>query len=248
LKADCLENIYDQFEAHQTSTYSVAWIDCLATGKRLGTSILMLGEHAEDGILESGMGKTITVPTYMPAQILNPLTVRAFNKLYYTKTSHQKTSTVPFQPYFYPLDKINDWNKLYGKNGFVQYQFVLPKVIGIEGMRKILTGIAASGKGSFLAVLKMFRAQNQNLLSFPLEGHTLALDFKINTETVNLIKELDAIIVDFGGRIYLTKDALMSAQTFKATYPEWQQFEMIREKYKAVGHFASAQSQRLGLL
>jgi len=97
-------------------------------------------------------------------------------------------------------------------------------------------------------VLKMFRAQNQNLLSFPLEGHTLALDFKMNTETVKLIKELDAILVNLGGRIYLTKDALMSAQTFKATYPEWQKFEMVREKYKAVGHFASAQSQRLGLL
>jgi hypothetical protein len=115
-------------------------------------------------------------------------------------------------------------------------------------MRKILTMITVSGKGSFLAVLKMFRSQNQNLLSFPLEGHTLALDFKMNTETVNLIKELDAMIVDFGGRIYLTKDALMSAQTFKATYPEWQQFEIIREKYKAVGHFASDQSKRLGLL
>ena len=248
LKADCLASIYDQFEAHQSSTYSVAWIDCLASGKRLGSSVLILGEHADDGILESRMGRAITVPTYMPAQILNPWTVRAFNKLYYTKASHQKTSTSPYQPYFYPLDKINDWNKLYGKNGFVQYQFVLPKAIGVEGMRKVLTKIAASGEGSFLAVLKMFRAQNQNLLSFPLEGHTLALDFKMTTKTISLIKELDAMIVDLGGRIYLTKDALMSAQTFKATYRKWQKFEIVREKYNATGHFASAQSKRLGLL
>ena len=248
LKADCLEAIYEQFEVHQQSTYSVAWIDCLAKGNRVGRSILMLGEHNDDDQLVAKMRQAITVPMYMPSQLLNRWTVKAFNLLYDAKASHGATLTLPFQPYFYPLDQINDWNKLYGRNGFVQYQFVLPKSEGVVGMRKILSKISESGTGSFLAVLKMFGAQNQNLLSFPIEGYTLALDFKMNTETAALIRELDAMVVDFGGRIYLTKDALMSEQTFKITYPQWEQFEKVREIYGAIGNFASSQSKRLGLL
>jgi decaprenylphospho-beta-D-ribofuranose 2-oxidase len=248
IKADCLEAVYEQFEAHQQSTYSVAWIDCLATGRRLGRSILMLGEHAEDGELDVSMSKAMTIPAFMPSQLLNQSTVKAFNSLCYAKASGQSTTTIPFQPYFYPLDKLNDWNKLYGRNGFVQYQFVLPKAAGIEGMRKILTKISDSGTGSFLAVLKMFGTQNQNLLSFPIEGYTLALDFKMNTHTVSLIKELDTMVAEMGGRIYLSKDALMTEQTFKVSYPRWQEFEKLREKYGAIGNFASSQSKRLGLL
>lgn len=247
IKANCLETIYEQFENHQKSTYSVAWIDCLAKGPKLGRSVLLLGEHAEDKQLEVNMSNAITVPTYMPSQLLNQVTVEAFNTFYYAKSTNQK-KLVPYQPYFYPLDKLNDWNKLYGKSGFVQYQFVLPKTAGIGGMRKILSKIAESGTGSFLAVLKMFGAQNQNLLSFPMEGYTLALDFKMNTQTVSLIKELDTMVADLSGKIYLAKDALMSEFTFKSTYPNWQEFEKVREKYGAIGHFASTQSKRLGLL
>jgi FAD/FMN-containing dehydrogenase len=184
----------------------------------------------------------------MPSQLLNRWTVKVFNFLYFAKASHQASAILPLQLYFYPLDQINDWNKLYGRNGFIQYHFVLPKAAGVRAMRKILSKISESNAGSFLAVLKMFGRQNQNLLSFPIEGYTLALDFKMNTETAVLIKELDSMVVDLGGRIYLTKDALMSEQTFKTTYPKWQQFEKVREKYGAIGHFASAQSERLGLL
>lgn len=248
LKAKCLEDIYELFEEHQQSTYSVAWIDCLSKGNRVGRSILMLGEHNNDDQLEARMRQAITVPFYMPSKFLNNWTVKAFNVLYYGLASQGANLTLPFQPYFYPLDKFNDWNKIYGRNGFVQYQFVLPKSEGAAGMRKILNKIRESGTGSFLAVLKMFGAQNQNLLSFPIEGYTLALDFKMNIETANLIKELDALVVDLGGRIYLTKDALMSEQTFKITYPQWEQFEKVREKYGAIGNFASSQSKRLGLL
>ena len=114
-------------------------------------------------------------------------------------------------------------------------------------MKEILMKITSSTTSSFLAVLKMLGTQNQNLLSFPIEGITLALDFRINEETLNLIRELDAMVVEWGGKIYLTKDALMSEQTFKSTYPKWHEFEGIREKYGAIGRFASTQSQRLGL-
>ena len=187
----------------------------------------MLGEHSDDDKLEVNIRKAITVPVYMPSQLLNYLTVKIFNSIYYTKASHESSATLPFQSYFYPLDKLNNWNKLYGRNGFIQYQFVLPRAAGVRGLRKILSKIAESGKSSFLAVLKMFGVQNQNLLSFPIEGYTLTLDFKMNSETIALIKELDAVVVDLGGRIYLTKDALMSEQTFKFTYPQWEQFEKI---------------------
>jgi FAD/FMN-containing dehydrogenase len=154
---------------------------------------------------------------------------------------------VSFEPYFYPLDAIGKWNRLYGKAGFVQYQFVLPKAVGVKGLRQILEVIVKSGKGSFLAVLKAFGAANENFLSFPIEGYTLALDFKMSEETVQLIKLLDSMVVEMGGRIYLTKDALMTEVSFKRTYPQWEQFEEVRAKYGAIGKFASSQSKRLGL-
>lgn len=247
LKACNLDTIYELFELHQNAQYSVAWIDCLATGKNLGRSILMLGEHAEDDSLNVNFKKALSVPTYMPCQLLNRWTIKAFNGLYFSKASHEKTTILPFESYFFPLDRLNDWNKLYGKVGFIQYQFVLPKSAGIAGMKEILMKITSSTTSSFLAVLKMLGTQNQNLLSFPIEGMTLALDFRINEETLNLIRELDAMVVEWGGKIYLTKDALMSEQTFKSTYPQWHEFEDIREKYGAIGRFASTQSQRLGL-
>jgi decaprenylphospho-beta-D-ribofuranose 2-oxidase len=247
LKADCLETAYEQFETHQYSSYSVAWIDCLAKGSQLGRSVLMLGEHDEDREISLQKEGTLSIPFYMPDGLLNKWTIKAFNTMYYHQISHQSRAIVSFQPYFYPLDKINQWNKLYGKKGFVQYQFVLPKSSGVMGMRKILNKIVASGTGSFLAVLKMFGAKNENLLSFPIEGFTLALDFKISQKTITLIKEIDRMVVDMGGKIYLTKDALMKEKTFKATYPDWEAFEDIRAKYGAIGRFSSTQSKRIGL-
>ena len=149
--------------------------------------------------------------------------------------------------YFYPLDAIGSWNKFYGKAGFVQFQFVLPKADGIANMRLILTEIAENGGGSFLAVLKQFGKHNNNHLSFPIEGYTLALDFKMTNNTITLINKLENIVSDLGGRIYLTKDALMQEALFKKTYPKWREFELIRQKYGAVGKFSSEQSKRLGL-
>ena len=240
--------VCEQFEANHVCTYSVAWIDCLASGKRLGRSLLMLGEHAQDGNLELGKKKSLNKPIDMPSSILNYYSIKALNSLYSHKIfSKIKTELVSFEPYFYPLDAIGNWNRLYGKAGFVQYQFVLPKAVGVKGLRQILEVIVKSGKGSFLAVLKAFGKANENFLSFPIEGYTLALDFKMPGETVQLIKLLDSMVVAMGGRIYLTKDALMSETSFKRTYPKWEQFEEVRAKYGAIGKFASSQSKRLGL-
>jgi hypothetical protein len=184
----------------------------------------------------------------MPQGLLNHYSIKAFNSLYYhAAPSEKKSKVMPFESYFYPLDAIGNWNRLYGKQGFVQYQFVLPKEVGVAGLKLIIQTIVASGKGSFLAVLKVFGKANKNILSFPIEGYTLALDFKLTTDTLDLLKKLDHMVADLGGRIYLAKDALMTEEIFKQTYVNWIEFEEVRSKYGAIGKFASNQSKRLGL-
>ena len=247
LKAGSLEEVFDAFEVRSSSAYSVAWIDCLTTGKHLGRSVLMLGEHSDKGGLDFKIKHPISVPIYTPASLLNGVTMKAFNAAYWTNASHNKTQTISMLPYFSPLDTIGGWNKLYGKAGFVQYQFVLPKTGGLANMRLIISQIAQSGQGSFLAVLKEFGPSNKNLLSFPIEGYTLALDFKMSQSTIALLHRLDDMVAGMGGRVYLTKDAVMRELSFKSSYPRWQEFEFVRQKYRAIGKFASAQSKRLGL-
>ena len=248
IKAVNLTEALELFEQNYASTYSVAWIDCLATGSSLGRSLLMIGEHATDHTLSSPAKHPITVPVEMPSSLLNRYSIQLFNTLYYNRiTKKEVANRVHYEPFFYPLDGIQQWNRLYGKNGFTQYQFVIPKEAGQEGMTKIVKEIAASGKGSFLAVLKVFGKQNDNLLSFPLAGYTLALDFKIEEGLFPLLDRLDAMVLDYGGRIYLTKDVRMSERTFKQSYPRWEQFQAVREQNGTKGIFASYQSRRLGL-
>ena len=248
IKAPNLAAVLQAFEDHQAATYSVAWIDCLATGKDLGRSLLMLGEHAQEGPLLTQGNKAIPIPLDMPAFLLNQTTISAFNALYYNKTLQTKSSQqIPYEPFFYPLDALANWNRLYGKSGFVQYQFVLPKAAGEIGLREVLERIANSGKGSFLAILKVFGKANQNLLSFPIEGYTLALDFKVEPSLFDLLNQLDQLVLKYRGRLYLTKDARMSESTFKSSYPRWSEFETLRQQYHAIGKFSSHQSQRLGL-
>lgn len=248
MRANSLEEVCELFEANALSTYSVAWIDCLAKGRQMGRSLLMLGEHSVSGGLELGDKPKKSLPIDMPNWVLNPYSIKAFNFFYFYKPifSPQKID-LPFKPYFYPLDAINNWNRLYGKNGFIQYQFVVPKVVGVKGLKRILDVISKSNKGSFLAILKVFGKGNENYLSFPIEGYSLALDFKMESGIVELVKRLDSMVLEMGGKVYLTKDALMSEQMFKSTYPQWQIFEEVRAKYGAIGRFASNQSRRLGL-
>jgi len=247
IKAGSIEEACEAFETNSSSTYSVAWIDCLSTGKHLGRSVLMVGEHSVSGGLDLAIKAPISIPIHTPAALLNSMTMRAFNGAYWAKASDSKTQTIPLLPYFYPLDAMGEWNKLYGKAGFVQYQFVLPKADGVANMHKVLTQIAQSGAGSFLAVLKQFGPANQNLLSFPIEGYTLALDFKVSPSIIDFLHRLDDLVADMGGRVYLTKDAVMREASFKTTYPQWQEFEAARQNYGAIGKFASNQSKRLGL-
>ena len=219
IKAENLDEIFKLFDESEDWTYNVAWIDCLQKGKNIGRSILMRGEHAFKHQLPNKLQEkplrlkkklNLTVPFYFPNFVLNNLTVKIFNFLYFNKqTKKEVKSNVDYETFFYPLDIANDWNKIYGKGGFIQYQFVIPKEKGKEGMKEILETIAKSGNGSFLAVLKLFGKNNAEAYnSFPIEGYTLALDFKVNAKLKHLIKKLDEVVEAYGGRIYLTKDSM----------------------------------------
>lgn len=236
------------FDSHAHTPYSVAWIDCLSKGKALGRSLLMAGDHAAEGELACGKVSRLNFPVDLPGALLNRYTIKAFNQLYYHRVKGRSIKNrVHYEPFFYPLDSIAGWNRMYGRNGFTQYQFVLPKAAGHQAMADILKTIASSGKGSFLAVLKAFGKANANLLSFPMEGYTLALDFKVDRSLFPLLDRLDAMVIDYGGRLYLTKDARMGCETFRKGYPAWERFCQICSKHGGNGVFQSLQSQRLGL-
>ena len=219
IKAENLEEIFRLFDESESWTYNVAWIDCLQKGENLGRSILMRGEHAfkhelpvnlQNNPLQLQKKISPKIPFFFPGFVLNNLTVKLFNFLYFKKQSKKMVKNiVHFEDFFYPLDVVTDWNRIYGKNGFIQYQLVLPKATGKEGMKEILETIAGSGNGSFLAVLKLFGKANEEAYnSFPIEGYTLALDFKMNAKLKNLVEKLDKIVESYGGRIYLTKDSM----------------------------------------
>jgi decaprenylphospho-beta-D-ribofuranose 2-oxidase len=246
MKLPNLEAVLNAFDENHNASYSVAWIDCLAKGKHLGKSILMLGEHAPGTCLSPKNNKSITIPFDLPQGLMNAVTVGTFNALYYRRPI-KSVSNVSLESFFYPLDKLLEWNRLYGKQGFLQYQFAIPLKNASQCLNIILTKIAHSGGASFLAVLKRFGKANSNFLSFPIEGYTLALDFKVTPQNLMLLNELDQVILEFGGRLYLTKDARMSKTTFKFSYPLWGEFEEVRAKYHAIGKFSSLQSKRLGL-
>ncbi|WP_321869127.1 FAD-binding oxidoreductase [Paraburkholderia tropica] len=212
--------------------YSVAWVDCQSRGSALGRGIFMVGDHAEDGPLEVDRRKKRTVPMTLPVPIFNPLTLRAFNGMYYHRQARGETrSKVSYDAYFYPLDSLLEWNRIYGRRGFQQYQCVVPPEAAREATREILDAIAASGTGSFLAVLKRCGdIRSPGLLSFPREGTSLALDFpQRDAQNARLFARLDAIVSAARGRLYPAKDAHMSGADFRAAYPQWQQLENLRD-------------------
>lgn len=254
--ASNLKAAMEVFEANQDATYSVAWIDCLAGGANLGRSLVMLGEHATQHDLPAGQQQTPfnmqqkpkrRVPFDFPSFALNRFTVRAFNALYYWAGSRKsEPQLVDWDSYFYPLDAILQWNRIYGRKGFAQFQCVLPLEASEDGLSELLEAISKAGAGSFLAVLKRFGAQD-SAFSFPMEGYTLALDFPINTKTLALLDTLDRITLDHGGRFYLAKDARLPAKTFAASDDRIEAFRAQRKDNNWQARFASAQSERLAL-
>ncbi len=244
------------FEASQDATYSVAWIDCLAQGDALGRSLVMLGEHAtlsdlppakRERPFDIDIRRKRSVPFDFPAVALNQYTVRAFNALYY-RAGQRKAGEqlVDWDSYFYPLDALLDWNRIYGRKGFAQFQCVFPLAQSEQGLTKLLRAIANAGSASFLAVLKRFGAQD-SAFSFPMEGYTLALDFPVTPPTLALLEQLDQITLEHGGRFYLAKDSRMHAATLRAADARIEAFQTARREMGAAGQFSSAQAERLAL-
>src|SRR5215203_1387955 len=255
IKANNLEEIIELFEKYRHYTYSVAWIDCLQKGKHFGRSILMLGEHAKLEDLDDNKKKDplklpsktqITFPFNLPSFVLNQYTIRAFNFLFYGKNlSREINNIISYEPFFYPLDAILHWNRGYGKPGFVQYQFVLP-LDSKQGLIEILNKISEKGLGSFLAVLKIFGKQD-DLISFPKEGYTLALDFPVRKGLFEFLDELDKVVLNYGGRIYLSKDARMKSEIFWRSYSNANKFVEIIKKYNPLFKINSIQARRLNI-
>ena len=243
-----LEESLALLQHYNKNQYVVAWIDCLAKGSALGRGIIHLGSHSETGGLQHKRKRRLSVPFTTPGFLLNRHAIGGFNQLYYAR--HRLTRSVKsvyYDDYFFPLDRINGWNRLYGAAGFLQYQFVLPDYSAEAGLRETLNTISRAGKGSFLAVLKRFGPANANLLSFPKEGVTLTLDFKYEPDLLPLLDRLDEIVLAAGGRHYLAKDARMSAAAFRHGYPRWHQFKAIKDQIDPNGILGSLQSERLGL-
>lgn len=242
-KTNSLEETIELFEKYSNVSYSVAWLDCTQTENR---GVLILGEHAQNQPYDFLKTKTYSIPFAIPA-MLNRYTATWFNKFYYQMHRNEAKQTIYLIDYFYPLDRISNWNLLYGKNGFLQYQCVIPESNAKNALQKIMHKINSSSHKPFLAVLKLLGTENANYLSFPLKGYTLALDFKYSQELLPFLNELDHIVQEHGGRIYLTKDACMSQSFFEASYAKLETFKALREKIAATAHINSLQSQRLGL-
>jgi decaprenylphospho-beta-D-ribofuranose 2-oxidase len=231
----------------------VAWIDCLKKGKGFGRSILILGEHAtvadlneqqKKQPLQLPKKKQIVFPFSLPSWVLNSFTVKAFNFLYYGKNFKREiNNVVNYEPFFYPLDAILHWNRGYGKKGFIQYQFVVP-MESKQGLIEILQRISDKGLGSFLAVLKVFGKQ-ESLIGFPMEGYTLALDIPVREGMFEILDELDKIVLQYGGRLYMSKDARMKPDILAAGYKHLPRFISIIKKYNPEGRIHSTQSDRL---
>lgn len=255
IKANNLDEalaIFEKFEPQYQ--YSVAWIDCLAAGKSLGRSILMFGNHA---VLEDLPLKQQAKPLQLkpkrnfqvffdlPGGMLNRYTMSAFNGLYYAKLrSRQVRSISDYDSFFYPLDFLWDWNRLYGKRGFVQYQCVLPTEVSREALTRILQLCSQKGWGSFLAVLKRLGPQ-EGWLSFPMPGYTLALDMPVKPGLWEFLNQLDELVIQYGGRVYLAKDARLSPEAFRAMYPKFPQWLEVKSRVDPHNRFSSALSQRL---
>jgi decaprenylphospho-beta-D-ribofuranose 2-oxidase len=234
--------------------YSVAWIDALAKGKKIGSGVLTLGNSAtrdevpiniKEQPLHLHSSSQLSIPFFLPSFFLNAISVQLLNKIIgFVQNSSKKF--VHYEQFFFPLDAIHHWNRGYGKRGFVQYQFVIPENNALENLTKLLTLIAKSKCTPFLNVFKKM-GEGQGLLSFPFKGYTLAIDFPVSKQLLSFAPRLNAEVINMGGRVYLGKDALLDEANFKAMYPQYKEWLAIKQRYDPSNVFSSNLSRRLGL-
>lgn len=239
--------------------YSVAWIDLIAKGRHLGRAALGRGNHATLDDLRRHHRRSVDaplafdppvfpdVPPGVP-NVLNRYAVRGFNEVWYRKTPKCHTGIETLTGFFHPLDMVGRWNRLYGRHGFLQYQFVVP-FDAVETLRTIVAKVADGGDAGFVNVLKRFGAESGGLLSFPQPGWTLTVDFPAGAPGLGaLLDELDHLVLDVGGRHYLAKDATAGPEIIRAGYPRLAEWKSIRATVDPEGRWASDQARRLDLL
>ena len=223
--ANNIEELFNLFEEDHNNRYSVAWIDTLAKRNQKGRGIYFAGNHAQleelpnadqSSPLKHNPKKGINIPFQLPSFTLNPLSIALFNKRYFKKNSKNLEGITTIEAFFYPLDSVKNWNRIYGKNGFIQYQFVLPMEQSLVGMKEIIDFLSSYKTPPFLTVLKKFGpASKTSPWSFPMSGYTLAVDVKHHKGIENLVAQLDQLVAKYKGRVYLAKDALSSSSVAK---------------------------------
>ena len=239
-----LNDVFLCFENFKNFNYSVAWIDTIKKKKEFN-SIFIIGEFFQD--LKFSIKKKSKISILFNLKIINNLTIILFNKFYFFWNQlNTKSGVIEYDSFFYPLDKVNNWYKLYGNNGFVQYQFIVPKLLSKAAILEVLNYMNDKKFYSSLAVLKLHGVQNQNYLSFPMSGYSLAMDFPANKKTFYHLRELDKIILKYEGKIYLTKDCRMDKILFNKSYPQYKEILKIKKKYNIL-NFSSKQSERFGI-
>ena len=256
LTAKNIDETLEIFKSSMNSTYSVAWLNCSVKNENIGQSLIMLGEHAavnelkskdKDTPLKLIKKKKLYIPFYLPNWFLNKWFISLFNFIYYSFGKIlKKDRMIYWDKYFYPLDNLLGWNKIYGRKGLIQYQCVFPLIKSKDGLLEIIKEINKSKVCPFLTVLKQFGKQ-QSKFSFPMEGLTIALDFPVNSETLKLLEKLDEITLKYKGRVYLAKDSRMKKEIFQKSDTRIKDYLNFRNKNNSKSYFSSSQSTRLGL-
>jgi FAD/FMN-containing dehydrogenase len=236
--------------ASRTWPFTVAWVDCAARGADLGRGILSMGRWAEAREAPGAppqMHERFAVPCRLPSWLIGRWSIRAFNALYYRRHGPRPRSGIAHpQSFFYPLDAVRQWNRLYGRRGMVQYQCVLPLAGDGRVHRRFFEVVTRRGGASPVSVLKDCGAEGRGLLSFPMPGISVALDLPFRKgKTQGLVDALNEIVIEAGGRVYLAKDALTRPEHFAAMEPRLARFRAVRSRWDPDGRLASAQSVRL---
>jgi len=246
--ANLAETMAAMVDGDDNYQYSVAWIDCMTTGKHMGRGILTRGDHlvATDGRLDPPSATSLAIPVTPPSGLLNPLTIRLFNEAWFKKAPRREIAREhSIGSFFHPLDALANWNRLYGPKGFVQYQFAVPDDRG-DIVEKAVSRLSSAGVPSFLAVLKRFGAGSSGHLSFPIAGWTLALDMPVGPrELPGILDELDELVVTAGGRIYLAKDARCRPETVGLMYSRLSEFLDVKDVYDPERRITSDLARRL---
>jgi len=246
MRAEDLDHFLTLLSQHRDrETYSVGWIDALARGARFGRGILEVAEPSEQSV-EGRPPRRLRVPMDVPGFFLNRWSIGAMNAWYFSRVpALGRDRVVPLEQFFHPLDSVLDWNRMYGRAGFHQFQCVIPDDQAPAGIRCLLEAISESRAASFLAVLKTMGGEGKGYLSFPMRGFTLALDFPAGPDNLDLIRRLEGITLEHGGRVYLAKDSCLSAEGFARMYPKLPEMRSVLERVDPEGVFVSDLARRL---